>query len=62
MPPFFRVAMATALATILAVILVGGGVPINGGLVVTGGLLRFLPGGALVAGMRDLDRGIHREW
>ena len=53
-PPFFRVAFSTALVTALAVAAVGLGAPINGGLVVTGGLLRFLPGAALVAGMRDL--------
>ena len=30
------------------------GAPINAALVMTGSLLRFLPGSALVAGMRDL--------
>ena len=34
--------------------MVAVGVPVNGGLVITGGILRFLPTAGLVAGMRDL--------
>jgi uncharacterized membrane protein YjjP (DUF1212 family) len=59
LPEFFQVLIGPFLATALAVILVAVGLPINGGLVVTGAILRFLPGAALVAGLRDLiDRSI----
>jgi uncharacterized membrane protein YjjP (DUF1212 family) len=59
LPDFFQALLGPLLATALAVALVAVGLPIDGGLVVTGAILRFLPGGALVAGMRDLiDRSI----
>jgi uncharacterized membrane protein YjjP (DUF1212 family) len=59
LPVFFQALVGPALATGLAILLVAIGAPIHGGLVVTGAILRFLPGAALVAGMRDLiDRSI----
>jgi uncharacterized membrane protein YjjP (DUF1212 family) len=57
LPLFFQVVFGVAATTLLAVLLVGLGLPIDGGLVLTGGLLRFLPGAQLVAGMRDLIAG-----
>jgi uncharacterized membrane protein YjjP (DUF1212 family) len=56
-PPFFRLATGVAGTTLLVALLVGLGASVNGGLVLTGGLLRFLPGYALVAGFRDLIEG-----
>ena len=59
LPEFFRALVGPLLATLLAVALVAVGLPIDGGLIVTAAILRFLPGSALVAGMRDLiDRSI----
>ena len=57
LPPFFRLAIGSAGTTILVALLVGIGLPISGGLVLTGSLLRFLPGYALVSGFRDLIDG-----
>ncbi len=54
LPPFFRVAFGAAASALAVAVLVGAGLPINGGLVLTGSLLRFLPGYALVSGFRDL--------
>jgi uncharacterized membrane protein YjjP (DUF1212 family) len=54
LPPFFRVAFGAAASTLAVALLVGLGLPIAGGLVLTGSLLRFLPGYALVSGFRDL--------
>jgi uncharacterized membrane protein YjjP (DUF1212 family) len=54
LPPFFRVAFGAAASTFAVALLVGLGLSINGGLVLTGSLLRFLPGYALVSGFRDL--------
>jgi uncharacterized membrane protein YjjP (DUF1212 family) len=54
LPPFFRVAFGAAASTLAVALLVGIALPINGGLVLTGSLLRFLPGYALVSGFRDL--------
>ena len=54
LPPFFRLLVGVTSSTLLVVLLVGLGLPINGGLVLTGSLLRFLPGYALVSGFRDL--------
>jgi uncharacterized membrane protein YjjP (DUF1212 family)/uncharacterized membrane protein YjjB (DUF3815 family) len=54
LPPFFQVVAGVAASVALVVLLVGIGLPIDGGLVLTGSLLRFLPGAQLVAGMRDL--------
>lgn len=59
LPPFFQVAFGVSATAALVVLLVGLGLPLQGGLVLTGGVLRFLPGNALVSGMRDLiDRSI----
>ncbi|WP_345893981.1 threonine/serine exporter family protein [Nocardioides sp. TF02-7] len=54
---FFRVAVGVSATTVAVVLLVAVGVPIQGGLVLTGSLLRFLPGAVLVAGMRDFLDG-----
>lgn len=59
LPDFFQALLGPLLATAAVVLLVGLNLPIDGGLVMTGAILRFLPGGAIVAGMRDLiDRSI----
>jgi uncharacterized membrane protein YjjP (DUF1212 family) len=59
LPEFFDALIGPFLAVGMALILVALGLPIDGGLVITGSILRFLPGAALVAGMRDLiDRSI----
>jgi uncharacterized membrane protein YjjP (DUF1212 family)/uncharacterized membrane protein YjjB (DUF3815 family) len=57
LPLFFQVVFGVAATTLLIVALMGLGLPIDGSLVLTGGLLRFLPGAQLVAGMRDLIAG-----
>ena len=57
LPPFFRLAIGAAGSAILVALLVALGLPISGGLVLTGSLLRFLPGYALVSGFRDLIDG-----
>jgi uncharacterized membrane protein YjjP (DUF1212 family) len=54
LPPFFRTVFGVAASTLLVAALVGLGLPIVGGLVLTGSLLRFMPGYALVSGFRDL--------
>jgi uncharacterized membrane protein YjjP (DUF1212 family) len=54
LPPFFRSLIGPLISTLLVAGAVAIGSPINSGLVMTGSLLRFLPGSALVAGMRDL--------
>lgn len=54
LPPFFRFVFGAFASTVLVALLVGLGLPIVGGLVLTGSLLRFLPGYALVSGFRDL--------
>lgn len=54
LPPFFRLVFGSAASTILVAVVVGLGGPVSGGLVLTGSLLRFLPGYALVSGFRDL--------
>ncbi|MFN8520698.1 MAG: threonine/serine exporter family protein [Chloroflexota bacterium] len=56
-PPFFRLAIAVLLTTLLAVAIAGVLEGIDEGLVLTGALLQFLPGGALVSGIRDLIEG-----
>jgi uncharacterized membrane protein YjjP (DUF1212 family) len=53
-PPFFRLVFGAFATTVLVTLLAGLGLPIAGGLVLTGSLLRFLPGYALVSGFRDL--------
>jgi uncharacterized membrane protein YjjP (DUF1212 family) len=54
LPSFFRTAVGAFASTIATAALVGIGLPINGGLILTASLLRFLPGYALVSGFRDL--------
>jgi len=54
---FFQTLAGVAATTLLVVLLVKAGTPIHGGLVLTGSLLRFLPGAALVAGMHDFLDG-----
>lgn len=57
MVPFFRLAFAVLLTT-FAVVAVGSFTDVlDESLVLTGALLRFLPGGSLVAGARDLIDG-----
>jgi uncharacterized membrane protein YjjP (DUF1212 family) len=59
LPPFFQVGVGVSATALLVVLLVAIDLPLQGSLVLTGGLLRFLPGNALVSGMRDLiDRSI----
>ena len=57
LPPFFRLGIGAAGSAILVALLVALGLEISGGLVLTGSLLRFLPGYALVSGFRDLIDG-----
>jgi uncharacterized membrane protein YjjP (DUF1212 family) len=57
LPPFFRLAISAAASAILVALLTPLGLVISGGLVLTGSLLRFLPGYALVSGFRDLIDG-----
>jgi uncharacterized membrane protein YjjP (DUF1212 family) len=54
---FFQNVTAPAIVTLVAVLLIGLHLPINGPIVVTGAILLFLPGAALVASMRDLIDG-----
>jgi Putative threonine/serine exporter len=51
------VAFGVSATALLVVALVKLGLPIHGGLVLTGSLLRFLPGPALVSGMHDFIDG-----
>jgi uncharacterized membrane protein YjjP (DUF1212 family) len=53
-PMFFQNVTAPAIVTLVAVVLIAIHLPINGPLVITGAILLFLPGAALVASMRDL--------
>jgi uncharacterized membrane protein YjjP (DUF1212 family) len=57
LPPFFQVVFGVAATALLVVLLVKLNLPIHGSLVLTGSLLRFLPGAALVSGMHDLISG-----
>jgi uncharacterized membrane protein YjjP (DUF1212 family) len=54
---FFQVVFGVSATALLVVLLVKLGLPINGGLVLTGSLLRFLPGAQLVSGMHDFIGG-----
>ncbi len=54
LPPFFRSLIGPFVSSLLVALAVAVGAPIDPTLVLTGSLLRFLPGAALVAGMRDL--------
>jgi len=59
LPPLFQTAAGVAVTTVLVTILAAVGWLPNASLVLTGAILRFLPGSTLVAGMRDLmDRSI----
>jgi uncharacterized membrane protein YjjP (DUF1212 family) len=59
LPPLFQTAAGVAVTTALVAMLAGLGALPNASLVLTGAILRFLPGSTLVAGMRDLmDRSI----
>ena len=53
LPSFFQVVFGVATTVLTVVLLVKAGLDIDGSLVLTGSLLRFLPGAALVSGMRD---------
>ncbi|MBX3031359.1 MAG: threonine/serine exporter family protein [Chloroflexi bacterium] len=57
MVPFFQLVAATLITTLGAVVVAGLVTEIHASLVLTGAILRFLPGGALVAGVRDLIDG-----
>jgi uncharacterized membrane protein YjjP (DUF1212 family)/uncharacterized membrane protein YjjB (DUF3815 family) len=57
LPVFFQIVFGVAATVLLVVLLALVSVHVNAGLVLTGGLLRFLPGAQLVAGMRDLIAG-----
>jgi uncharacterized membrane protein YjjP (DUF1212 family)/uncharacterized membrane protein YjjB (DUF3815 family) len=57
LPQFFQVVVGVGSTTLIVVLLVRTGLAIEGSLVLTGSLLRFLPGGALVSGMHDLIAG-----
>jgi uncharacterized membrane protein YjjP (DUF1212 family) len=57
LPQFFRIVFGVTATVLLAVLLAQLPLSLNAGLVLTGGLLRFLPGAQLVAGMRDLIAG-----
>jgi uncharacterized membrane protein YjjP (DUF1212 family) len=52
LPAFFQNVIAPAIVTLVAVALIGLHLLINGPIVVTGAILLFLPGAALVASMR----------
>jgi len=54
---FFQVVFGVSATALLVVLLVKLGLPMQGGLVLTGSLLRFLPGADLVSGMHDLISG-----
>jgi uncharacterized membrane protein YjjP (DUF1212 family) len=59
LPPLFQTAAGVAITTALVTVLAAVGWLPNPSLVLTGAILRFLPGSTLVAGMRDLmDRSI----
>ena len=57
LPHLFQVVFGISATVLLVVLLVKLDLPIHGSLVLTGSLLRFLPGAALVAGMHDLISG-----
>lgn len=54
LPLFFQTVFGVSATVLLVVVLAALRLPIDASLVLTGGLLRFLPGAQLVAGMRDL--------
>jgi uncharacterized membrane protein YjjP (DUF1212 family) len=57
LPSFFQITFGAAATALLVLGLIKLGLPIQGSLVLTGSLLRFLPGAALVSGMHDLIDG-----
>jgi uncharacterized membrane protein YjjP (DUF1212 family)/uncharacterized membrane protein YjjB (DUF3815 family) len=57
LPLFFQIVFGVTATVSLAVLLAQLPLHLDAGLVLTGGLLRFLPGAQLVAGMRDLIAG-----
>ena len=59
LPHFFQVVFGVAATALIVVLLVDAGLPIEGSLVLTGSLLRFLPGAELVSGMHDLIAGAY---
>src|SRR5690606_11178936 len=54
LPLFFQTVFGVSATVLLVVAIARLRFPIDASLVLTGGLLRFLPGGQLVSGMRDL--------
>jgi len=59
LPHFFQVVFGVSATALIVVLLVKVGLPIGGSLVLTGSLLRFLPGAELVSGMHDLIAGAY---
>src|SRR5690606_8361669 len=59
LPHFFQVVFGVSATTLIVVLLVNAGLPVEGSLVLTGSLLRFLPGAELVSGMHDLIAGTY---
>lgn len=53
-PPFFSLLLGTAAATVLAALTARLGFGVDVGLLMAASLIQFLPGGALLAGVRDL--------
>ena len=53
-PPFFSLLLGTAAATVLAALTFRLGFGVDVGLLMAASLIQFLPGGALLAGVRDL--------
>jgi uncharacterized membrane protein YjjP (DUF1212 family) len=53
-PPFFSLLLGTAAATVLAALTARLGFGVDVGLLMAASLIQFLPGGALLSGVRDL--------
>jgi uncharacterized membrane protein YjjP (DUF1212 family) len=54
LPPFFSLLLGALAATVLVALAVRSGLGVAPGLLLTASLIQFLPGGALLAGVRDL--------
>ncbi|HYO42866.1 MAG TPA: threonine/serine exporter family protein [Candidatus Limnocylindrales bacterium] len=54
LPPFFSLLLGALAATLLVAVAAWSGVSVEPGLLMTASLIQFLPGGALLAGVRDL--------
>lgn len=54
LPPFFSLLLGSLAATALVALAVWSGLRVEPGLLMTASLIQFLPGGALLAGVRDL--------